>query len=103
MKYLKRSFYFVSPSEEDSESEDDELCPLDDEDDDHVGDVEQDEEDHVAKIQQEEDESLDEVQLEEDEQLARAIQESLSIDSSPPSQTDSIFQPFTNLFSPVYR
>jgi hypothetical protein len=90
-------------SEEDSESEDEELCPLDDEEDDHVSEVQQDEDDHVAKIQQDEEQNLDEVQLEEDEQLARAIQKSLSIGSPPRSQTDSIFQPFTNLFPPVYR
>lgn len=89
--------------EDDSESEDEELCPLDDEEDDHVSEVQQDEDDHVAKIQQDEEQNLDEVQLEEDEQLARAIQESLSIGSPPRSQTDSIFQPFTNLFPPVYR
>jgi hypothetical protein len=104
-KYFKRPHSFLShyTSEDDSESEDEELCPLDDEEDDHVSEVQQDEDDHVAKIQQDEEQNLDEVQLEEDEQLARAIQESLSIGSPPRSQTDSIFQPFTNLFPPVYR
>lgn len=116
-KYFKRPLFFptcyTSEDDSESESEDDELCPLDDEEEDHVGDVKQDEDDHVgdvkqeddhiAKIQQDEDTSLDEVQLEEDEQLARAIQESLSIGSPARSHTDSIFQPFTNLFPPVYR
>ncbi|XP_047163465.1 protein DA1-related 1-like [Vigna umbellata] len=89
--------------EDDSESEDDELCPLDDEKDNRVGEVQQDEDDHHAQIQQDEDKNLDEFQLEEDEQLARAIQESLSISSPPRSDTDSLFQPLANLFPPVYR
>ncbi|KAL3031951.1 hypothetical protein AAZX31_02G057100 [Glycine max] len=89
--------------EDDSESEDDELCPLSDEEAESVGEVQQDEDDHHAKIQQDEDKHLDEVQLEEDEQLARAIQESLSISSPPRSETDSLFQPFAHLFPPVYR
>ena len=50
-----------------------------------------------------EDNRLTEVQLEEDEQLARAIQESLSIGSPPQSSTDPFFQPFSQLFAPVYR
>lgn len=89
--------------EDDSESEDEELCQIDEEEDDHHGDVQQDEDDHVAKIQQDEDKNLAEVQLEEDEQLARAIQESLSIGSPPRSGFDSFFQPFSHLFPPVYR
>ncbi|KAG5100001.1 hypothetical protein JHK82_045053 [Glycine max] len=88
--------------EDDSESEDDELCPLSDEEAECV-EVQQDEDDHHAKIQQDEDKHLDEVQLEEDEQLARAIQESLSISSPPRSDSDSLFQPFAHLFPPVYR
>lgn len=90
-------------SEDDSQSEDEELCQIDEEEDDHLGDVQQDEDDHVAKIQQDEDKNLDEVQLEEDELLARAIQESLIIGSPPRSYTDSLFQPFSHLFPPVYR
>ncbi|KAL2985377.1 hypothetical protein AAZX31_12G148600 [Glycine max] len=89
--------------EDDSESEDDELCPLSDEEAESVGEVQQDEDDHHATIQQDEDKHLDEVQLEEDEQLARAIQESLSISSPPRSETDSLFQPLAHLFPPVYR
>ncbi|TKY55783.1 DA1-related 1 [Spatholobus suberectus] len=80
--------------EDDSESEDDELCPLDDEEDECVGEVQQDEDDHHAKIQQDEDKHLDEVQLEEDEQLARAIQESLSISSPPRSDTGFFISTF---------
>lgn len=95
--------FCLSKPEDDSESEDDELCPLDDEEDKCVGEVQQDEDDHHAQIQQDEDKSLDEFQLEEDEQLAKAIQESLSISSPPRSDTDSLFQPFAHLFPPVYR
>lgn len=96
---------FLPPNtpEDDSDSEDDELCPLDDEEDECVAEVQQDEDDHHAKIQQDEDKHLDDVHLEEDEQLARAIQESLSISSPPRSDTDSIFQPIAHLFPPVYR
>jgi len=103
---LNASCFCLSKPEDDSESEDDELCPLDDDDDDEdrcVGEVQKDEDDHHAQIQQDEDKNLDEFQLEEDEQLARAIQESLSISSPPRSETDSLFQPLANLFPPVYR
>ncbi|XP_022641057.1 protein DA1-related 1-like isoform X2 [Vigna radiata var. radiata] len=88
--------------EDDSEFEDDELCPLDDEEEKRIGEVQQDEDDHHAQIQ-DEDQNLNEFPLEEDEQLARAIQESLSISSPPRSDTDSLFQTFANLFPPVYR
>ncbi|KAJ0097911.1 hypothetical protein Patl1_28845 [Pistacia atlantica] len=42
-------------------------------------------------------------QLEEDEQLAKAIQESLSIEPPPQHDTPSIFQPFPFLYPPGYR
>lgn len=81
--------------EDDSQSEDEELCKIEEED------------EPQANIQQEEDEHHDEnhakLQLEEDEQLARAIQESLNINSPPREDTGSLFQPFSQLFSPGYR
>jgi len=104
--FKSASCFCLSKPEDDSESEDDELCPLDEEEEEkekYVGEVQQDEDDHHAQIQQDEDKNLDEFQLEEDEQLARAIQESLSISSPPRSDTDSLFQPFAHLFPPVYR
>ncbi|KAH1221796.1 Protein DA1-related 1 [Glycine max] len=102
-KVIGLKFLPHKTQEDDSESEDDELCPLSDEEAESVGEVQQDEDDHHATIQQDEDKHLDEVQLEEDEQLARAIQESLSISSPPRSETDSLFQPLAHLFPPVYR
>ncbi|TKY70502.1 DA1-related 1 [Spatholobus suberectus] len=111
--------------EDDSQSEDGQLCIIDDEEDEHIGKVHLDEDEYLAKIQQDEDERLakiqqDEVehlakiqldeherlakaQLEEDEQLARAIQESLNIGSPPQYDNDSSFLSFPHLFPPGYR
>ncbi|XLS57047.1 hypothetical protein HN51_006802 [Arachis hypogaea] len=93
--------------EDDSQSEEDEqLCKVDDEEDEHTCTVQQQEEEHLDKVRpDEDDEHLSKDQLEEDEQLARAIQESLNIDSppSPRYENDSIFQPLSNLFPPGYR
>ena len=44
-----------------------------------------------------------ESQLEEDEQLARALQESLNVESPPRHDAGNIFQPFPSFFSPGYR
>lgn len=99
--------------EYDSQSEDEELCPLDEEEDEHLSKVQEveadslsdnpkEEDEHHAKLQLEEDEHHAKLQLEEDEQLARAIQESLYIGSPPRRDVGSLFQPFS-LFSTGYR
>ncbi|KAK4260027.1 hypothetical protein QN277_003202 [Acacia crassicarpa] len=85
-----------------SQSEDEELCPIDEEEDEHLGKVQEEEADSLADIQKEEDEHHAKLQLEEDELLARAIQESLSMGSPPRLDVGSIFQPFS-LFSTGYR
>ncbi|XP_028242759.1 protein DA1-related 1-like isoform X2 [Glycine soja] len=106
----------------DSQSEDEELCKIDDEEDEHLVKVHLEEEERLAKIQQEEeerlakiqqderlakiqqeDERLAKAQLEEDEQLARAIQESLKIGSPPRYDNDSSILSFPHLFPPGYR
>ncbi|KAL2348461.1 hypothetical protein Fmac_002461 [Flemingia macrophylla] len=111
--------------EDESQSEDEQLCIIDEEEDEHVGRVLLDEDEQLAKIQQEEDarlakvqqeedellakiqqdehERLAKAQLEEDEQLARAIQESLSLDSLPRYGNDSSFLSMPHLFPPGYR
>ncbi|XP_054809508.1 protein DA1-related 1 isoform X2 [Prosopis cineraria] len=88
--------------EYDSRSEDEELCPLDEEEDEHLGKVREEEAESLANNQKEEDEHHTKLQLEEDEQLARAIQESLSMGSPPRYNTGSLFQPFS-MFSTGYR
>ncbi|XP_028760446.1 protein DA1-related 1 isoform X2 [Neltuma alba] len=85
-----------------SQSEDEELCPIDEEEDEHLGKVQEEEAEIPANIQKEEDEHDANLQLEEDEQLARAIQESLSMGSPPRYDAGSSFQPFS-LFSTGYR
>lgn len=108
----------------DSQSEDEELCKIDDdEEDEHLVKVHLDEDERLAKIQQEEeerlakiqqedeclakiqqeDERLAKAQLEEDEQLARAIQESLKIGSPPQYDNGSSILSFPHLFPPGYR
>ncbi|XP_027359801.1 protein DA1-related 1-like [Abrus precatorius] len=97
--------------EDNSQSEDEELCKIDEEDEhlaevqpeenENLGKVQVDEDEYLAKIQQDEDERLAKAQLEEDEQLARAIQESLNVGSPPQYDNDSTFLP--QLFPPGYR
>jgi len=120
----KRSHVFLSHNtlDYDSQSEDEELCKIDDEEDEHLVKVHLEEEERLAKIQQEEeerlakiqqderlakiqqeDERLAKAQLEEDEQLARAIQESLKIGSPPRYDNDSSILSFPHLFPPGYR
>lgn len=100
--------------EDNSQSEDEQLCKIDEEEDEdlskirpeedgHLGKVQLDEDELLAKIQQEEDERRAKFQLEEDEQLARAIQESLNIGSPPRYGNDSLIQPSPHLFPPGYR
>ncbi|XP_027914870.1 protein DA1-related 1-like [Vigna unguiculata] len=60
--------------EDDSQSEDDKLCKIDDEEDEYLAKIEQEDE-YLAKIQQEEDERLAKVQQEEDERLAKIQRE----------------------------
>ncbi|CAJ1929919.1 unnamed protein product [Sphenostylis stenocarpa] len=111
--------------EDDSQSEDEQLCKIDDEEDEYLAKIQQEEDEQLAKLQQEEDEQLAKLQqeederlakiqqaeverlakaqLEEDEQLARAIQESLTIGSSPGSDNDSSFLSYPHPFPPGYR
>nr|KYP66701.1 LIM and UIM domain-containing At1g19270 family [Cajanus cajan] len=116
--------------EDDSQSEDEQLCIIDDEEDEHIEDerlakiqqeederlakIQQEEEEHLAKIQrdedqrlakiqQDEDQRLAKIQLEEDEQLARAIQESLEIGSLPQYGNDSSLLSIPHLFPSGYR
>jgi len=113
--------------EDDSQSEDDQLCKIDYEEDEYLAKIQQviqqeederlakvqqederlakiqQEDEHLAKIQQDEIERLAKAQLEEDEQLARAIQESLSLGSPPRSDNDSSFVSYPPLFPPGYR
>ncbi|KAG4993488.1 hypothetical protein JHK86_030315 [Glycine max] len=58
----------------DSQSEDEELCKIDDEEDEHLVKVHLDEDERLAKIQQEEEERLAKIQ-QEDEHLAKIQQE----------------------------
>ncbi|KAL9327721.1 hypothetical protein ACSQ67_002724 [Phaseolus vulgaris] len=60
--------------EDDSQSEDDELCKIDDEEDEYLAKIQQEDE-YLAKIQQQEDEYLAKIQQEEDERLAKVQQE----------------------------
>ncbi|XP_047155350.1 protein DA1-related 1-like isoform X1 [Vigna umbellata] len=59
--------------EDDSQSEDDKLCKIDDEEDEYLAKIQQEDE-YLAKIQQE-DEYLAKIQQEEDERLAKIQQE----------------------------
>ncbi|POO02619.1 Zinc finger, LIM-type [Trema orientale] len=94
----------VVDHESESESEDDEhLCKIQPEEDEESVKVQSDEDEEPAKVQADKDELLSSVQLEEDEQLARAIQESLSIDSPPRYDNGSMFQPYPFLFPSGYR
>ncbi|KAK7406627.1 hypothetical protein VNO78_08256 [Psophocarpus tetragonolobus] len=109
--------------EDDSQSEDEQLCIIDNEEDEHLAKVHLHEDERLAKIQQDEDERLAKMQqederlakiqqdeeverlakLEEDEQLARAIQESLNVGSPPRYGNDSSILSFPPLFPPGYR
>ncbi|ESW28870.1 hypothetical protein PHAVU_002G024900 [Phaseolus vulgaris] len=60
--------------EDDSQSEDDELCKIDDEEDEYLAKIQQEDE-YLAKIQQQEDERLAKVQQEEDEHIAKIQRE----------------------------
>ncbi|XWS33712.1 hypothetical protein CRYUN_Cryun22dG0106900 [Craigia yunnanensis] len=61
------------------------------------------EDDQYAKVQCEEDEEHAKVQLEEDEQLAKAIQESLNVESPPLYDHGGLFSPYPFFFSASYR
>ncbi|KAE8685377.1 Protein DA1 [Hibiscus syriacus] len=61
------------------------------------------EDDRYTKVQQEEDAGRAKVQLEEDEQLAKAIQESLNVESPPRYDHGGLFSPFPFFFSASYR
>lgn len=61
-----------------------------------------DEDEEVATVLADREEPHSSVQLEEDEQLARAIQESLSMESPPRHDTGSMFHP-SFLFPSGYR
>ncbi|XP_039000021.1 protein DA1-related 1-like isoform X1 [Hibiscus syriacus] len=63
----------------------------------------EEEDDRYAKVQPEEDEGHDKVQLEEDEQLAKAIQESLNVESPPRYGHGGLFSPYPFFFSASYR
>ncbi|KAH9663308.1 protein DA1-related 1 [Citrus sinensis] len=89
--------------ENEYDSEDDLQCiKSDDSDEDELDEDEiraiaqQEEDERRAKAQQEEDEQRAgaRAQLEEDEQLAKAIQDSLRVDSPPRYDSGNIFQPF---------
>ncbi|XP_074557461.1 protein DA1-related 1-like [Curcuma longa] len=57
----------------------------------------------LAEEEQDKGKAIDnKAHLEEDEQLARALQESLNSES-PPHQNGRLYQPFPNIFPPVYR
>ncbi|XP_062102315.1 protein DA1-related 1-like [Humulus lupulus] len=79
---------FMIPSEEDEEPAE-VILPSDEDED-------------LARVLADKEELLSSVQLEEDEQLARAIQESLSMESPPRHDNGSMFHP-SFLFSSGYR
>ncbi|KAI4327538.1 hypothetical protein L6164_019987 [Bauhinia variegata] len=89
--------------EDKSESEDEELCKIEEEEDEHPAKIQDAEDESPATVRHEEDEHLSKVQLEEDEQLARALQESLNVGSPPRYDSGSIFQPYPLHFPPGYR
>ncbi|XP_039003627.1 protein DA1-related 1-like [Hibiscus syriacus] len=62
----------------------------------------EEEDDRYTKIHPEEDEGCAKVQLEEDEQLAKAIQESLNVESPPRYDHGGLFSPYP-IFSSSYR
>ncbi|KAK8995642.1 hypothetical protein V6N11_075907 [Hibiscus sabdariffa] len=104
-------------SEPEEESDDDVTIDeghLEDEDDKHAAAHEEEqyvkvqpeeEDDRYVKVQPEEDEGRAKVQLEEDEQLAKAIQESLNVESESPPHFDhgGLFSPYPFFFSASYR
>ncbi|GLT79963.1 hypothetical protein SLA2020_514280 [Shorea laevis] len=88
------------PESEDNEEQDCIAYVEDDEEQDSIAHVE---EDKPSDKIQEEDERRAKLQLEEDEQFARALQESLYVDSSPQYDRGNIFQPYPFFFPPGYR
>lgn len=69
-----------------------------------IADIESSDDEEPVKVEPEKDEQLSKVQLEEDdEQYARALQESLYVNSPPRQDHGGLFQPYPFLFPSGYR